>query len=98
MYADRHPDHKGMKKFAPALQGASMQETCQNIWEFWKKHVKYTEDGIYKQDVQSPQQLFYSGKGDCKSLSVAVASCLRALGIPYSYRFVSFSNEPKPTH
>jgi len=74
---------------APTLAGRTAEETCRNLWQFWKQHVKYKEDPDNFQFVKSPRELYHSGEGDCKSYSIALASCLKNLGIPHMYRFVS---------
>lgn len=40
--------------------------------------------------VKSPGALYGSGFGDCKSFSIAEGALLRALGIPYKYRFAAY--------
>lgn len=74
---------------APTLRGRTDLETCHNLWQFWKQHVKYQEDPDNFQFVKSPRELYHSGEGDCKSYSIALASCLKNLGIPHCYRFVT---------
>lgn len=74
---------------APVLRGSTVTDTCRNLWQFWKDHVKYKEDPDNFQFVKSPRELYHSGEGDCKSYSIALASCLKNLGIPYMYRFVT---------
>jgi len=72
-----------------ALAVASLPATCYNIWKFLKDNVKYVEDPDGQQFVKSPGYLIETGQGDCKSYSVAVASCLKNAGIKYYYRFIS---------
>jgi predicted transglutaminase-like cysteine proteinase len=74
---------------AQALKGADQVQTCYNIWKFWKENVKYVEDPDGIQVIKSPAILYHLGEGDCKSYSVAVAACLKQLGIPYAYRFIT---------
>lgn len=66
--------------------------TCYNIWRFWKQNVKYIEDPEGVQLIKSPAYMYSVGDtlgADCKSLSVGVAACLKQLGIPYAYRFIT---------
>lgn len=75
-----------------ALASKSLHTTCYNIWKFWKDNVKYVEDPDGYQFVKSPGYLYEVGQtegGDCKSYSVAIASCLKNAGIKYYYRFIS---------
>lgn len=74
---------------APVLRGSTVTDTCHRLWQFWKEHVKYKEDPDNFQFVKSPRELYHSGEGDCKSYSIALASCLKNLCIPYMYRFVT---------
>jgi hypothetical protein len=77
---------------AKTLQGRNTEETCYNIWKFWKDNVKYVEDPDGYQFVKSPGYAFETGQtkgSDCKSYSVACASMLQNLGIPYVYRFIT---------
>lgn len=74
---------------AAALKGRNVEETCYNIWKFWKDHVRYVEDPDGVQYIKSPGYLMQVGHGDCKSYSVAAASILQNLRIPYKYRFIT---------
>jgi len=76
-------------QLAQALKGADQVQTCYNVWKFWKENVKYSEDRDGVQVIKSPAMLYHLGEGDCKSYSVAVAACLKQLGIQYAYRFIT---------
>lgn len=85
--------------FAKTLKGASLEDTCRNIWEFVKTQIPYVLDERGFQWIKSPGRLWAEKAGDCKSFSVFTASCLRNLGIPYGYRFASYNTaDPDPTH
>lgn len=84
--------------FAQTLRGKTLFDTCRNIWEFVKTQIRYKVDPVGIQDIKSPGRLWAERVGDCKSFSVFTASCLRNLGIPYGYRFTSYSGDPTPTH
>jgi hypothetical protein len=77
------------RNLAPVLRRATARDTCKAIWDFWRAQVRYKEDPDGYQFVKSPRELYHSAEGDCKSFSIAVASCLKNLGIPYAYRFTS---------
>lgn len=87
-----------VKDFTDGLQGESTYDACKAIWTSLKRDVKYIADDESMQNLKSPARLVYDGFGDCKSYSLAIACCLRNLGIPYAYRFVSFTNDRTPTH
>ncbi len=75
---------------AECLRGDTPEETLRNVWAFVKHNVKYRADRPGHERVKSPGALYTSGSGDCKSFSIAEAALLRALGIPYKYRFASY--------
>lgn len=83
---------------ADCLRGATPEATLRNVWSFVKKNVKYRADKPGNERVQSPASLFATGRGDCKSFSIAEAALLRALNIPYKYRFASYKPGGDYTH
>lgn len=83
-------------RFAPFLKGVSIIETCRNIWTFWKRNIEYQVDPVRNQWAQQPKALWASKQGDCKSLSIAVACTLHALGIKGAFRFVEYPNPKMP--
>ena len=87
-----------VKEFTDGMQGMDSYDACKTIWTSLKRDVKYVPDDESMQNLKSPARLVYDGFGDCKSYSLAIACCLRNLGIPYAYRFVSFTNDRTPTH
>jgi hypothetical protein len=88
-----------LKDFAPHLKGSSLQQTCNNIWSFWKSKIKYLVDADGVQDIKTPAAVWATRYCDCKSFSVAVASTLHCLGIKGKFRFASYgSNSTMPTH
>lgn len=97
---EKHKDQ--LKDFAPYLKGNSVEETCRNIWKFWRSNIRYVADdaGNWKQLVKSPAAVWADKFCDCKSFSVAVAICCYQLGIKCVFRFVSFNPDAKtiPTH
>lgn len=85
--------------FAPTLKKKTLIETCKNIWHFVKSQIPYKLDPEGQQWIKSPGRLWQDRSGDCKSFSIFTGSCLRNLGIPYGYRFSSYSSvNPQPTH
>jgi hypothetical protein len=85
-------------KFTAKLRGEPVYDQCKYIWQTLRNNVKYIPDGPESQNLKSPARLFSDGVGDCKSFSLFETNCLRSLGIPYCYRFVSFRSDPTPTH
>lgn len=85
--------------FAKTLKGKTLIDTLKNVWEFVKKNIPYKLDPAGEQWIKSPGRLWSEKAGDCKSFSIFTASCLKNLGIPYGFRFASYSkSDPTPTH
>lgn len=84
--------------FARFLAGKDRLTTAANIWHFIKTHIEYRVDPLGFQFIKLPSQTWSDRFGDCKSFSIFAGSILKNLGIPYSYRFVSFSPVNVPTH
>lgn len=88
-----------LARFSPNLKCKTVEETCKNIWLFWKENIRYKVDKEGGQWVKTPAAVWSEKACDCKSFSVAVACTLYALGIAGKFRFVSFgNNKTAPTH
>ena len=87
-----------VKRFAPSLKAATQKETCNNVWKFLKKNVRYKEDPPGEQWIKEPARVWADKVCDCKSYSVFAASCLYHLGLQPVFRFVSFTRDKTPTH
>lgn len=68
------------------------------LWKFVRDKIKYQPDPHSLEMVKDPSILWYLRVGDCKSFSIFIASILYNLGIPYSYRFVSYKKGKPYTH
>ena len=86
-----------MRGSAKYFKGKTDKETCQNIWNFLKKNIRYEADGEY-QIVRLPSALLATRVGDCKSYSVFTSAVLTNLGIPNHYMMTSYSKDPTPSH
>ena len=64
-----------LKKFAQFLKGESIEDTCRNIWQFWKSNIRYQVDPEGVQYIKTPAAVWKTKFCDCKSFSVAIASC-----------------------
>lgn len=86
--ADSFVDAAGVQ----CLVGASDMATARNVYQFVKGNIRYRADRTGLERVQSPGALFASRSGDCKSLSIATAAILRALGFQnIRYRFAAYA-------
>lgn len=89
---------RDVRKFAKSINFTSLDDLCYQLWKLLRDTIYYKEDGSGEQQVKFPAALWASKTGDCKSYSLFIGSVLKALNIPYSYRFVSFSSIPVYTH
>ncbi len=85
--------------FAQHLKGSTVEQTCKNIYSFWKSNIRYKVDPEGVQWAKTPAAVWHSKFCDCKSFSIAIATCLQALGMEFIIRFASYgSNTTVPTH
>lgn len=80
------------------LRECSPIEACEAVFWYVIDNVRYKEDEGNKQFIKSPARLLADGVGDCKSMSIFVASCLHCLGIKHAFRFVNFYDGKQYTH
>jgi len=76
-------------KIALRLEGRTVEETVNNIYQFLYDHIQYTADGSLQQ-LRSPACTWMQRKQgvDCKSYSVFASSILSNLGIIHAVRQV----------
>ena len=88
-----------VKDFAEYLRGSNTMETCNNIWQFLKRNIRYKKDPPGVQWVKSPARTWEDKFCDCKSYAVFIGSLLTCLKIKCVFRFVSFDSSSRlPTH
>ncbi len=80
------------------LHGLNAYDACNSVFWYIYDTVKYQEDPGNNQFVKTPARLLEDAVGDCKSMAIMAASCLKCLGIPCVFRFVSFTKKPIYTH
>lgn len=90
MWMDAHSAEWIVTDNVDCLRGATDYETLHNVWRFVRHNLKYRADRPGHERVKSPGALYASGTGDCKSFSIAEGALLRALRIPYKYRFAAY--------
>lgn len=76
-------------KLAVRLEGRTVEETVNNIYNFLYNHIQYTADGSLQQ-LRSPACTWMQRKKgtDCKSYSVFASCILSNLGIKHAIRQV----------
>lgn len=90
LYMDAHSAGWVMAENVECLRGATDYDTLHNVWKFVKHNLRYRADKPGHERVKSPGALYTSREGDCKSFSIAEGALLKALGIPYRYRFAAY--------
>lgn len=80
------------------LRGLDVDEQCRSIFAYLVEHVTYQLDPAGVQYIKSPARLLKDSYGDCKSLTIFIASCLHCLGIRHTIRFVNFDGGFQYSH
>ena len=86
------------KKVAQALQGATLEETLRNNWNFIFRHIQYQKDPDGSETVRSLRRLVYDGRGDCDCFTNALGNILLNQGIPFKMRVVGYNGSPDFSH
>lgn len=90
--------YKQVYALAKNLKYNSLDDLCRQIFDFLLFYIHYKEDEPGAQLPKKPAALWYYKQGDCKSYSIFTGAILKCLGIPYSYRFVSYKVPHLYTH
>ena len=86
------------RELVKELQGMRVNEKCESVFGYLCDNVYYQLDPDGEQYIKSPARLLADGCGDCKSLTMFIASCLHCLRIPCIVRFVNFDGGAQYTH
>lgn len=86
------------KKIVKNLLGLNREKACEAVFGHMCENVRYQLDPDGEQYIKSPARLLKDGCGDCKSLTMFIASCLHCLDIPCIVRFVNFDGGNQYTH
>ncbi|MCM1069932.1 MAG: transglutaminase-like domain-containing protein [Paludibacter sp.] len=86
------------REIVSELRNVDVDTACYSIFLYLVDHVRYQEDKAGYQFIKSPARLLADGVGDCKSMTLFIASCLHCLGIPHIIRFVNFDGGNQYTH
>ena len=97
---DTHPKYKhDYKKIAPYFKGSNEIKSCEKIWNFLKKNIRYVVESEKNQYVRSPGAILKQAVSDCKCYSLFIGGICDALGMKFCYRFASYNNYIKqPGH
>lgn len=82
------------KRIAPILRGATLQQTCNNIFNFVFNHIQYKPDNPKEEELRRPSRTWHDRKtgADCDCYSIFIGSILSNLKIPFALRMVKIKN------
>lgn len=73
-------------------------EQLRQLWQTCRSEIRYKEDRPGLQAVKHPARIWAEKEGDCKSLTVFIYHCCRAIGIPCFIRFASYDTSKQIGH
>lgn len=82
-------------RVAPKLKGATLEETCRNIWNFVYWHIQYHLDTPGREELRRPARSWHDRvRGvDCDCYSIFISSILTHLGINHAFRVTKYSGD-----
>jgi len=93
---------------AQAFKGYNRLASAFNVWSFIKENIKYQRDPDGMQMIKLPSRLLHESRlnnvngisygADCKSFTLLAGSLLKNLGYPVCFRYVSYNEDPTPSH
>ncbi len=83
------------EKIAKHLKGATIGQTCRNIWQFAYSYFQYKPDKLGIEQVRSPARSFSDRVTgiDCDCFSVFIGSVLSNLNIPFLWRLAIYKSQ-----
>ena len=80
------------KGIAPVLKGKTLNETCENTWNFLYHHIQYKLDERGLEQLRRPARSWSDRKSgiDCDCFSIFTSSILTNLQIPHSFRITKY--------
>jgi len=97
---DTHPKYKNdYNKIANYFRGSNEIKSCEKIWKFLKKNIRYVVESENKQFVRSPAAILKQAVSDCKCYALFAGGICDSLGMKFCYRFASYNDYNKqPGH
>jgi hypothetical protein len=80
------------EKIARVLKGRTLEETCENIWNFVYNHIQYKKDEKGYEQVRSPRRAWSDRKSgvDCDCYTEFISSILSNLKIRHKLRIAAY--------
>lgn len=100
-------DFKQVKELAFGLQGNTVEETSENIWNWLRANTKYKLDTNGIEELRTPARSLVDGKLglsnpefgiDCDDYTILVSALLLNLGIDHEYRVAAYEQKGKFQH
>jgi hypothetical protein len=83
--------HHTKNVIGPAkLKAGTLEQTCENVFDFIFNHIRYVPDKAFVEQVRSPRRTWHDRKGDCDCYTVMIGSLLMNLGIPFKLRITKY--------
>jgi hypothetical protein len=97
---DTHPKYKDdYNTLSKYFKGTNELRSCEKIWNFLKKNIRYVIESEKNQIVRSPSAILKQGVSDCKCYALFAGGLCDALGMNFCYRFASYNQYIKdPGH
>jgi len=92
---------KQVAAFAEQYRGETPQaqkEGLNRLWLTCRNEIRYREDKAGTQAIKHPARTWADREADCKSLTVFIYHCCRALDIPCFVRFSSYEKDRNIGH
>lgn len=80
---------------AEKLKGATLLESCHNIWDFVYNHIAYRKDQDGYEQIRSPSRSWRDRRSgvDCDCYTTFISSILTNLGIQHTLRITKYSKD-----
>ncbi|MEW7289637.1 transglutaminase-like domain-containing protein [Aquimarina sp. 2304DJ70-9] len=100
-------DFTQVEALAVKLEGASVAETSENIWNYLRENTRYKLDQEGIEELRTPARSLVDGqKGitnpsfgiDCDDYTILISALLLNLGITHDYRVVAYKEPGKFQH
>ncbi len=88
------------KSLAAYLKGATVDESCNNIWAFLYNHVQYKLDQKGLEQLRQPLRSWHDRETgiDCDCFSIFVSCLLTNMGIAHAFRITKYDYKPNYQH
>jgi len=85
---------------AKTLKGKTLEDTCENIWNFVYHHIQYARDKAGVEQVRRPSRTWADRKKgvDCDCYTVFISSILSNLNIPHKVRITKYGGKSHFQH